>query len=85
VKNIGTQSLKLSTPKLEDVNTTQEQKASSYRPKLEYDRAGTDSSNYEFLDTSDSALKHLLHMSDDDIGFLGQTDNFLNLLVGRCD
>ncbi|KAK2458106.1 transcription factor MYB17 [Trifolium repens] len=85
VKNIGTQSLKVSTPKLEDVNTTQEQKASSYRPKLEYDRAGSDSGNYEFLDTSDSALKHLLHMPDDDIGFLGQTDNFLNLLDARCD
>ncbi|KAJ1391061.1 SANT/Myb domain [Sesbania bispinosa] len=70
VKNTGTSNHK---PKLEDVNKIQEQ-ASSYKPKLE-----DESGNYEFLDTSDSALKHLL---DSDIGFMGQTDNFLNLLDG---
>ncbi|KAJ1376528.1 SANT/Myb domain [Sesbania bispinosa] len=78
VKNTGTSSHK---PKLEDVNKIQEQ-ASSYKPKLEDDTGGSESGNYEFLDTSDSALKHLL---DTDIGFMGQTDNFLNLLDGRCD
>lgn len=84
VKNNGTQSLKVSTPKLEDVNLIQEQNASSYKLKIEDDISGSDSGNYEFLDTSDSALKHLLRMPDE-IGFLGHTDNFLNLLDGRCD
>ncbi|XP_057424181.1 transcription factor MYB17-like [Lotus japonicus] len=70
--------------KLEDVNMIQEQ-ASSYKPKLEDDKAVLESGNYEFLDTSDSALKHLLDIPDGDIGFLGQTDNFLNLLDGRFD
>ncbi|CAK8573531.1 unnamed protein product [Lathyrus sativus] len=89
VKN--TQSLKVSTtPKLEIANMNQEQNMprkqtlSSYKPKLGDDRAGSDSGNYEFLDTSDSALKHLLHMPDD-IEFLGHTDNFLNILDGRYD
>ncbi|XP_004496577.1 transcription factor MYB17-like isoform X1 [Cicer arietinum] len=82
-KNTGTQSLKVS-PKLEGIDMIQEQSTSSYKPKLEDDRAWSDSGNYEFLDSSDSALKHLLHMPDD-IGFLGQTDNFLNLLDGRYD
>lgn len=84
VKNNETQSLKVSTPKPEDVDVIQEQKASNYKLKLEDDRSGSDSGNYEFLDTSDSALKHLLRMPDE-IGFLGHTDNFLNLLDGRCD
>ncbi|XP_058740239.1 transcription factor MYB17-like [Vicia villosa] len=84
------QSLKVSTtPKLEIDNMKQEQNRSreqtnSYKPKLDDNRAGSDSGNYEFLDTSDSALKHLLHMPDD-IEFLGHTDNFLNLLDGRYD
>ncbi|XP_061369527.1 transcription factor MYB17-like [Gastrolobium bilobum] len=81
VKNTVTSSSK---PKFEDDNMIQEQ-SSSYKPKLDYDTAGSESGNYEFLDTSDSALKHLLDMSDSDIGFLAQTDNFLNLLDGRCD
>nr|QSD99689.1 MYB family transcription factor [Melilotus albus] len=85
VKNNETQSLKMKTPKLEGVDMIEEQKSSSYKPKLEYDRAGSDSGIYEFLDTSDSVLKHLLHMPDDDIAFLGHTDNFLNLLDGRSD
>ncbi|QCE08212.1 transcription factor MYB41-like isoform X1 [Vigna unguiculata] len=80
VKNNGTSSL---NPCIEDVNMVHEQ-ISSYKPKLD-DTAGSDSGNYEFLDTSDSALKHLLHMSDGDVGFLGQNDNFLNLLDATCD
>ncbi|KAK7391387.1 hypothetical protein VNO78_19803 [Psophocarpus tetragonolobus] len=81
VKNTGTSS---SNPNLEDMNMVHEQ-TSSYKPKLDDDTAGSDSGNYEFLDTSDSALKHLLHMPDSDIGFLGQNDNFLNLLDGTSD
>lgn len=81
VKNTGTCSW---NPNIEDVNMVHEQK-SSYKPKLEDDKAGSDSCNYEFLDTSDSALKHLLDMPESDVGFLGQNDNFLNLLDGTCD
>jgi len=80
VKNNGTSSL---IPRIEDVNMVHEQ-ISSYKPKLD-DPAGSDSGNYEFLDTSDSALKHLLLLSDGDVGFLGQNDNFLNLLDATCD
>lgn len=73
-------------PKLEDVNMIQEQATSSYKPKVEDDVAGSEIGKYEFLDPSDSALKYLLDMPDGDgIGFLGQTDNFLNLLDSRCD
>ena len=77
VKNTGTTSSA-------SANIVQEQ-ASSYKPKLEDDTGGSDSGNYEFLDTSDSALKHLLDMPDGDIEFLEQTDSFLNPLDGRCD
>ena len=61
------------------------EQTSSYKPKLDDDTAGSDSGNYEFLDTSDSTLKHLLHMPDSDMGFLGQNDHFQNLLDGTCD
>lgn len=90
VKNTQCLTKLSTTPKLEvdnmnqEQNTSREQTISSYKPKLGDDRAGSDSGNYEFLDTSDSALKHLLHMPDD-IEFLGHTDNFLNLLDGRYD
>lgn len=68
----------------------QEQAASDCKPKLEEDgAAGSASSSYEFLDTSDSALKLLLDMPDDgNIGFLEgleQTESFLSPLDGRCD
>ncbi|KAG4919104.1 hypothetical protein JHK84_056419 [Glycine max] len=79
--NTGTSSC---IPKLEDVSMVHEQ-TSSYKPKLDDDTAGSDSGNYEFLDTSDSALKHLLHMPDSDMGFLGHNDHFQNLLDGTCD
>ncbi|XP_020209252.1 transcription factor MYB41 [Cajanus cajan] len=81
VKNTGTSSC---NPNLEDVNIIHEQ-TSSYKPKLDDDTAGSESGNYEFLDISDSSLKHLLDMHDSDIGFLGQNGNFLNLLDGTYD
>ncbi|KAL1296400.1 transcription factor MYB17 [Arachis hypogaea] len=58
-------------------NTVQEQ-ISSCKPKLEYDTGGSDSGNYEYLDTSDSAFKQYLDMPDEDIEFLDHTDSFLN-------
>ncbi|XP_016173583.1 myb-related protein Myb4-like [Arachis ipaensis] len=48
------------------------------KPKLEYDTGGSDSGNYEYLDTSDSAFKQYLDMPDEDIEFLDHTDSFLN-------
>ncbi|XP_027364715.1 transcription factor MYB41-like [Abrus precatorius] len=83
VKNTGN-SCYTYNPMLEDVNMIQEH-TSSYKPKLEDDTGGSESGNFEFLDTSDSALKHLLDMPDTDIGFLEHNDNFLNLLDGTCD
>ncbi|KAK7279960.1 hypothetical protein RJT34_25022 [Clitoria ternatea] len=82
VKNNGT-STEYPT-KLEDVNMIHEQ-TSSFKPKLEDDIAGSESGNFEFLDASDSALKHLLDIPDSDIGFFGHNDNFLNFLDGKCD
>ncbi|XP_061358958.1 transcription factor MYB17-like [Gastrolobium bilobum] len=61
------------------------EQASSYKPKLEDGKTGSDSGYYEFLDTSDSALNHFLDMPDGEIGSLGQTESFLNTLYGSCD
>ena len=65
-------------------NMTQEQ-ASSYKANLEDGTAESGLGYYEFLDSSDSALNHLLDVPDGEVLFLGHTDSFLNTLDGRCD
>ncbi|RYR56243.1 hypothetical protein Ahy_A05g021997 [Arachis hypogaea] len=65
---------------------THEQQKSSSKAKLE--DGGTAESSlgyYEFLDTSDSSINHLLDVPDGEVLFLGQNDNFLNTLDGRCE
>ncbi|XP_019451270.1 PREDICTED: transcription repressor MYB6-like [Lupinus angustifolius] len=62
-------------------NMKQEQD-SSYKPKLEDGTAESELGYYEFLDSSDSALNHMLDMHDGEIGFLCESDSFLNTLDG---
>ncbi|XP_054787787.1 transcription factor MYB17-like [Prosopis cineraria] len=64
------------------------EQVSSCNPKLEGGTAGSDSGSHEFLDASDSALKLLLDMHDDSVGFfegLEQTENFHGHLHDRYD
>ncbi|XP_028756404.1 transcription factor MYB41-like [Neltuma alba] len=68
-------------------NMAQEQ-LSSLNPKLEDGTAGSDSGSHDFLDASDSALKLLLDIPGDNVGFfegLEQTENFQGPLHDRYD
>lgn len=65
-----------------------QEQASICNPKLEDGTAGSDSVCDEFLDASDSALKLLLDMPDDSVGFfegLEHTENFHAHLHDRYD
>ncbi|KAK7315028.1 hypothetical protein VNO77_33560 [Canavalia gladiata] len=68
-------------------NKSHEQGGSSKPTKfgVEDCTVGSDFGYYEFLDTSDSSLNHLLDVPDSGIGFLGHNDSFLNTLYGRCE
>ncbi|MED6174530.1 Transcription factor myb17 [Stylosanthes scabra] len=63
-----------------------QQKSSSKANKPEDGAAESVSGYYDFLDTSDSSINHLLDVPDGEVLFLGQNDSFFNNTIdGRCE